>query len=173
MTLHGFYYSITTVTGPFGISLTLLWASYLGISLQYLMCLFAWGFIWIDTTIKRSSGSPEADCWPSVFWSGKNKNGLHSHHISGKWPPVLSSCLFQRRWRQTQTVNSYVTWKLQNKFSSTVTELPASHLFFSISCILYSGQSPPTHSPTPTQVRPKLFTALWRAISHTLITQDR
>lgn len=42
------------------------------------MCLFAWGFIWVVTTIKRSFGSLEEDCRLSVVWTGKNKNGLHS-----------------------------------------------------------------------------------------------
>lgn len=42
------------------------------------MCLFASGFIWIVSTIKRSFGSLEADCRPSVFWSRKNKNGRRS-----------------------------------------------------------------------------------------------
>lgn len=36
--------------------------------------------------------------------------------------------------------------------------------------LLYRRQKPPTYTLTPTRVRPKLFTALWRAISHRLIT---
>lgn len=41
------------------------------------------------------------------------------------------------------------------KFSYTMTELFVVHLSFSISCVLYLGQMPPTHSLTPTQVRQK------------------
>lgn len=59
------------------------------------------------------------------------------------------------------------------KSSSTMTGPPILYLFFSISRILYSRQKPPTHSLTPTQVRPKLFTTLWRAISHTIVKQGR
>lgn len=38
-------------------------------TLQYLMCLFARGFIWIVTTLKRSFGSLEEDCRLSVVWT--------------------------------------------------------------------------------------------------------
>lgn len=161
------------VTGSFGIFLTVLWGGYF---LQHFaifsgpICLRIYLYCYhskkdILAVGRKTVGS----VWSGLC--GKNKNGLHSlpcyFLVNGLLycPPSLSMgeekhselpCDMQA----SKQVLIHYDW------AANLVLVPLYQYY-----ILYSCQKPPTRSLTPTQVRPKLFTPLWRAISHTLITQ--
>lgn len=104
--------------------------------------------------------------------TGKIKTGWHSLPCIFAKPAPLSLCSSRRGWRQTHRA---VKCDLppSEQVPSTRSRLAVSRLLPSISSSLYVSQMPPTHSPTPTQVKRKTFTPSRRPISQPRVAEPQ